>query len=617
MGMSSRTYLVTLLLAVGVFGLSFRQPEPLGAALASVRPPQVLFGLEKYFRGMTQLPDGSLRAFFRNDDGSLASVRFSPDGRTLGEPQLDLNGTSETGVPNLATVDGELHVLHTVFRRKAQRPNGPTGLGITRFIDLWHDRSLKSRSKWEGPKMIWEGYCGALMDWKQLRSGRILAPFGSWVAGREMTHPTGSHITTAVYSDDGGNTWAVSPSELTAPCHKGYNGNNYGACEPSIIELNDGRIWMLFRTQTGFMYESYSEDQGTTWSEAQASRFYSSTSPSDFDRLPDGRLVNVWNNYEMPPRVDGQFEYGGRDALHAAISDDDGKTWRGFREIYRDPHRLSPERATGDRGTAYPLAYHTEAGIVMVVSGQGSGRRNVIVVDPGWLTLREHGDDFSQGLEGWLTFKTVGPARGAGPQRKRVQGPQLIDHPSKPRAKVLHLRRPDHNDGDGATWNFPLGWKGGLTLRLMLRPGSGKANIALGDRGFNPTDDNGEKYAQFNLPIGDNGALANGPKLQKGRWCSLTLAWDLSKRTCDVSIDGRSVVQLKLNFETPNGVSYLRLRSMAASPDPAGFLIESVNVIVDDPVAPPRTAAQNRAMSEKYRATVSYESKADVDIDVM
>jgi hypothetical protein len=616
--MSRKAYAIALLAAVGVASLGFQQPEPSGGDGNAPRPPLVIFELEKYFPGMTQLPDGALKAFFRDEEGRLASVRFSPDGRTLGKAEVEcVKGVSETGVPNLATADGELHVLDAVLRRKAQRPGGPSGLAITRFIDLWHDRTVEGRSRWEGPKMIWDGYCGALMDWKQLKSGRILVPFGSWIAGRDVTHPTGSHVTTAVYSDDGGDTWALSPSELTSPCYQGYNGNNYGACEPSVIQLSDGRIWMLFRTQTGFMYESYSTDQGTTWSEAQASRFYSSTSPSDFDRLPDGRLVNIWNNYEMPPRVDGQFEYGGRDSLHAAISDDDGKTWRGFREIYRDPHRLSPERATGDRGTAYPLVYHTEAGAIVVVSGQGPGRRNVVVVNPAWLTRTEHGDDFSEGLDGWLTFKTVGPARGAGPQRKRVQGPELVAHPSKPGAKVLRLRRPDGNDGDGASWNFPLGWKGTLTLRLMLQPGSGRANIALGDRGFNPTNDNGEKYAQFNLPVGDDGQLGSGPKLESGRWHSLDLAWDLARRICDVRLDGRSVMQLKLNFETPNGVSYLRLRSLAAQPDLAGFLVESVAVKIDDPVAPPRSAAQNRAMFAKYRSTVSYESTADIKVDVM
>ncbi len=599
-------------------GYGLRPAERASEAGKPPRPPLVLFGLEKYFSGMTQLPDGSLKAFFRNEGGRLSSVRFRADGRTLSEPKAeDVKGVSETGVPNLVTSDGELHVLETVLRRKAQRPGGPDGLAITRFIDLWHDRTVKGRSRWEGSKMVWEGYCGALMDWKQLKTGRILVPFGSWIAGRDVTHATGSHITTAIYSDDGGDTWALSPSELTSPCYRGYNGNNYGACEPSVIELKDGRIWMLFRTQTGFLYESYSTDQGTTWSEAQASRFYSSTSPSDFDRLPDGRLVNIWNNYEMPPRVDGQFEYGGRDSLHAAISEDDGKSWRGFREIYRDPHRLSPERATGDRGTAYPLAYHTEGGVIVLVSGQGPGRRNVIVVDPAWLTQTEHEDDFSGGLEGWLTFKTVGPARGAGPQRQRVQGPELIEHPSRAGAKVLHVRRPDGNDGDGASWNFPLGWKGTLTLRLMLQPGCGQANIALGDRAFNPTDNNGEKYAQFNLPVGADGRLGNGPRLESGRWYSLDLAWDLSAQVCKARLDGRPVVQLKLNFETPNGVSYLRLRSLAARPDPAGFLVESVAVKIDDPVAPARSAAQNRAMFEKYRSTVSYESTADIKIDVM
>ena len=45
------------------------------------------------------------------------------------------------------------------------------------------------------------------------------------------------------------------------------------------IELRDGRLWMLMRTQTGFLYESFSRDQGENWSEAGPSRFISSSSP--------------------------------------------------------------------------------------------------------------------------------------------------------------------------------------------------------------------------------------------------------------------------------------------------------------------------------------------------
>ena len=134
------------------------------------------------------------------------------------------------------------------------------------------------------------------------------------------------------YSDDGGKSWARSPAKLTAPCHDGYNGSNYGACEPTLLELKDGRVWMFMRTQDGFLYESFSPD-GVNWSPAKPSRFHSSNSPAFPVRLPDGRIVVFWNNAENCPRVGKDGVYSGRDALHAAISSDEGKTWSGFREV--------------------------------------------------------------------------------------------------------------------------------------------------------------------------------------------------------------------------------------------------------------------------------------------
>ena len=305
---------------------------------------------------------------------------------------------------------------------------------------------------------------------------------------------------------------------------------------------------MLVRTQTGWLYESFSRD-GVEWSPAAPSRFRSSNSPAGLLRLPAGRIAVFWNNCEPPPRVDGQGVYGGRDALHAAISSDEGRTWRGFREVYLDPTRHQTPPKKGDRATAYPNADVTRDGNVVLVTGQGEGRRVVLLFDPRWLLETERRDDFSGGLDGWSVYRSVGPASGW--WRDRVESAHLSD-------RRLHVPR----DG-GAVWNFPNGTAGTVTLRLRPEPGAG--SMALADRFFDPCDDAGEREAFFRLPAD---RLAAG----RGRWQTVELAFDTAARRCDVRLDGRPAAPLAPTVAGPSGLNYLRLRS--------GFLVESVAATV-------------------------------------
>ena len=472
-------------------------------------------------------------------------------------------------MPLLAN-DGELHFVIPRVRGEGRKPN------VDRFIDLYHVRSSEGRTKWTEPQRIYEGYCGALQQVAQLSSGRIVAPFADWLPGVPTAPPTGPSVVTCVYSDDGGQSWQRSPAKLTAPCYANYNGGNYGACEPTILELKDGRVWMLIRTQAGYLYESFSTD-GVNWTEAKPSRFPSSNSPAFPLRLVDGRIVVFWNNCVMPPRVEGQGVYGGRDALHAAISDDEGKTWWGFREVYRDPTRNGSPPKTGDRGTAYPHATLTKEGKILLVSGQGENRRRRFLIDPDWLKRTSVEASF-ENLDQWHVFKGFGPA--ARFWRDRTAGAQLVDHPDQPGSKALHIRRPDELDADGASWNFPAGNCGTLSLRVRIEKDFGGAQISLTDRFYDPCDDQGEQKAVWGLPIGADGRLSEGSQLVPGKWHTLELRWN-GEGACDVSLDGKPAAKLTARAPSDNGVSYLRLRSLAKAVDEAGFYVDSVQVKVN------------------------------------
>ena len=525
-------------------------------------------------------------------ENQLYSQISKDGGRTWGEDQAEckiLPGTYM--VLPLLSRDGEMHLASMVGRGEGRE------IAVDRFIDIWHQRTTGERTRWEKPNRIFEGYCGALLDFKELSGGRLVCPFAWWVPKRACAPPIGANLCTVFYSDDGGRTWTKSKSDLSSPCYPDFVGNNYGADEPCILELKDGRLWMLMRTQTGFLYESFSGDRGETWSDAQPSRFVSSSSPPMLWRMPDGRILVLWNHCESPPAHEGAGVYVNRDALHAAVSDDEGSTWRGFREVYRDPHENETPPNT-DRGSAYPTPPVWAGGRFVFLTGQGVGRRNLISVDPRWLTLAHAEDDFSDGLGGWIAFKPVGPASRY--RRERIPGPPLIDHPTRSGAKVLHLRKPDEHDADGALWNFPNGVKGTLALRLMPKTGFRGASISLADRSFKPTDDNGERLAVFSTTIKPNGKIGDGPKLSLDEWHTLAFAWDLRTKSCTVSVNGAKLLTLNQLNATGGGVSYLHLRSKATEVDAAGFYVESVSVDVDDPVAPVLTGDEKRALLDGY-----------------
>lgn len=523
-----------------------------------------------YASAAVTFPDGTLESYFRRAAEGAVSIfraRSTDNGRTWSEaePLVALSVEPWGGPMPLLDRDGELHFVIPRVRGEGRRP------AVDRFIDLYHLRSTGGRTGWTEPKRVYEGYCGALQGVFQLKNGRILAPFADWLPSVPTRPPTGPSETTALYSDDGGATWRRSPARLTAPCFDGYNGANYGACEPTLIELKDGKLWMLLRTQTGSLYESFSDD-GVDWTEARPSRFPSSNSPAFPIRLGDGRMVLFWNHCVMPPRAGKDGVYGGRDALHGAISGDDGKSWRGFREIYRDPNRNGTPPATGDRGTAYPHATLTADGKILLVSGQGESLRRRFIVDPDWL-LETRAEAPMGDFEAWHVFKGFGPAKRF--WRDRKAGPEWVNLPDLAEKPALRLRRPDELPGDGATWNFPAGRAGRLTLRVRVEPGCGGGSVCLTDRFYDPCDAAGEADAPFRFDFD-----ARSPAVAAGVWREWGVTWRADGGG-EVAIDGVVAASLKARRDFPNGLSYLRLRSTAAEIDPAGFTVAAVSVEIE------------------------------------
>jgi hypothetical protein len=161
----------------------------------------------------------------------------------------------------------------------------------------------------------------------QLKSGRLVVPASRRNApGSPTPHPG---VAVCYLSDDSGKTWRRSKTELHPP-----HTSKTGLQEPGVVELKDGRLLMLCRTDQGSQYRSFSTDGGETWSEAAPSAIRSPVSPASVKRIPNtGDLLLVWNDHS---RIDPARQ-GKRTPFTVAISRDEGGTWERVKTLEDDP----------------------------------------------------------------------------------------------------------------------------------------------------------------------------------------------------------------------------------------------------------------------------------------
>ncbi|MFA7238484.1 MAG: sialidase family protein [Sulfuricellaceae bacterium] len=163
-------------------------------------------------------------------------------------------------------------------------------------------------------------------------------------------------ITLFYYSDDEGETWHESDDWWGLPVR-----NKSGMQEPGLVELKDGSLYAWARTDTGRQWEMSSSTRGRTWTPPQASKFLSPCSALSIKRIPaTGDLLAVWNDYSRRWKL-GKFylkSSWGRTPLVAAISGNEGLTWKHHKLLESDPRRGYCYTAIHFSGDAVLLAYN-------------------------------------------------------------------------------------------------------------------------------------------------------------------------------------------------------------------------------------------------------------------
>jgi hypothetical protein len=544
-----------------------------------------------------QLPDGRFLAVYPEgrltknwDDTAIPEYmygRFSPDGlsgwserRVLfafppGPGSAGMGITSGGALP-LTTREGVVYLFGLRFTDWPKGPNPRASEVVKARCHLWHTTSRDNARTWEPLQEIdySHTYIGALNSAIQLKSGRILVA----LSYHSSTRSTGFFVSYVVYSDDSGRTWNNCRSGVTADC--GGKAGESGACEPVLMELDDGRIWMIIRTQTGFLFQSFSEDGGKTWSTARRTIFRASNAPAGVLRLRDGRWVLVWNNEFGPPFRDG-ISYS-RQSLVMAIHD--GGVWKGYREL----NTFGPgDNLDGYGGMRYPFLVQTPDDQILVAyseDGRASRKKEqfrafvdyrLVRVDPGWLLETDTREDFSQGSSRLQLAATCGAEISPGPDGN----------------PALRITKPRADAPSGFCWNFPFGRKGSVKIRLRTEPGFAGVYFALAETFLGPShhggghfrgmiDANGKVKAQYvyGLPYEDSSTVQWGVdenrkfQLQPGEVHELLLAWNCDDNAGNIELDGHYTMNLT-GLETARGICYLRLFSAATETDTRGLWV--------------------------------------------
>jgi sialidase-1 len=264
---------------------------------------------------MVDLRDGRLllaySEFYGADSSDHAKARIagkvsSDGGRTWSDAfilQDNIGGLNVMSVSLLRLNSGELAMVYLVKN------------------SLSDCRAYLRKSADEGQNWS-EAVCCTPPEWYhcvnndrvvQLSTGRILVPASHTDHVERNYH----FRSCCYYSDDGGATWQKG-ADVDLP--------GTGADEPAVVELTDGRVMMLLRTDLGRIYACHSSDGGATWTAPAATPLVSPSSPASIKRLPTGDLLIVWNN--SPDR---------RVPLTVALSSDDGETWHHVKDIETEP----------------------------------------------------------------------------------------------------------------------------------------------------------------------------------------------------------------------------------------------------------------------------------------
>jgi len=218
-------------------------------------------------------------------------------------------------------------------------------------------RSTDDGKTWEAPVKLSDPWCGCIHSLIQMKSGRLV------LVGQEIIAQW-RHATVMWVSDDLGKTWQRGDVlDYGVGTH-----DHAGSIEGSVIERADGSLYLLLRTESGFLWEAVSKD-GLKWTDLKQTSIASVTCCPQMARLADGRIALLWN---APPRHNPS-NGSSRAELSLAFSSDETASWS-------KPVIVAANYAPAGR-VSYPYLYERKPGELWITTMQGGLRMKVNTAD--------------------------------------------------------------------------------------------------------------------------------------------------------------------------------------------------------------------------------------------
>ena len=169
----------------------------------------------------------------------------------------------------------------------------------------------------------------------RLNSGRILIPLNlhRYRDGGEFDGEIeGKGHTCYFASDDDGYTFFDTNNLISHP----FNEMTHGLQETGIVQFESGKIFSFSRTANGSQFESFSEDDGMTWSVPMPSTvFFSPASPMHIRHMAGRYTAAVFNPIPNYPHKEYKELSWGRTPLVCLIAEGDGSSfWDGKAENF-------------------------------------------------------------------------------------------------------------------------------------------------------------------------------------------------------------------------------------------------------------------------------------------